>query len=256
MPLLSAEIIQGDALTILPTLLDESVDAIVTDPPYNSGGRTFSERTGKSPVQKYQQGGVKVVRPDFDGDNKDQRGYLAWCTLWLAQCWRIARVGAPICVFTDWRQLPITTDALQAGGWIWRGIAPWDKTRSARPQKGRFTAQAEFVVWGSKGPMPLDRGVGVLPGVFTHGVRQGDKFHLTGKPTPLMEEVVRITEPGGTILDPFAGSGTTLVAALRQGYNAVGIEQKAAYAEIARWRIAAERSTDAEHGSAVSEVPE
>lgn len=64
--------------------------------------------------------------------------------------------GAPICVFIDWRQLPALACAMQWAGWIWRGVAVWDKMTS-RPQKGRYRQQAEFMVWGSNGPMPLQR---------------------------------------------------------------------------------------------------
>jgi site-specific DNA-methyltransferase (adenine-specific) len=146
------------------------------------------------------------------------------------------------------RLLPITTDALQAGGWNWKGVAVWDKTENARPHKGRFTSQAEFVVWGSKGPMPYDRGVPVLPGVYRYPVRQADKFHITGKSTQLMEDLVKIVKPGGHILDPFAGSGTTGVAALRRGYTFSGIELGIDYHEIARRRLeeAQEQTTSSE----------
>ena len=71
-------------------------------------------------------------------------------------------------MFIDWRQLPAATDALQWAGWIWRGTAVWDKGNS-RPQKGRFRQQAEYIVWGSNGDMPINRPVPCLPGVFKYG---------------------------------------------------------------------------------------
>jgi site-specific DNA-methyltransferase (adenine-specific) len=52
-----------------------------------------------------------------------------------------------------------------------------------------------------------------------------------------MQDIVKIVEPGGTILDPFAGSGTTLVAAKLEGYNAVGIEVTKEYAAVAQRQI-------------------
>ena len=157
--------------------------------------------------------------------------------LWLAQCNRVLRDGAPVLLFTDWRQLPLTTDALQCAGFTWRGVAVWDKTGGVRPQRGRFSNQAEYVVWGSKGGMPLGRAAPTLPGVFREAVRRADKHHLTGKPTDLMRQLVRICEQGGRILDPFAGSGTTLVAADAEGYNWTGIEMTAHYFDVARLRL-------------------
>lgn len=63
--------------------------------------------------------------------------------------------------------------------------------------------------------------------------------HPTVKPTALMQWLVRlVTPPDGTILDPFAGSGTTLVAALAEGRQAIGIEREAEYVEIIKARLA------------------
>ena len=63
--------------------------------------------------------------------------------------------------------------------------------------------------------------------------------HPTQKPTALMQWLVRlVTPPDGTILDPFAGSGTTLVAALAEGRQAIGIEREAEYVEIVKARLA------------------
>lgn len=230
------EIHQGDCLKVLGQLPDESINAVVTDPPYSSGGQTSSSRSAM-PSKKYVQSGTKIQRPDFFGDNKDQWGYLYWCSLWLGECFRAAKEGSPVCVFTDWRQLSITTHALQAGGWIFRGIVPWNKTEAVRPVLGRFRNQAEYVVWGSKGDMPTNRKVKVLPGAYTFPVRQDDKFHLTGKPTELMEAIVKIAEPSSVILDPFMGSGTTGVAAIKQGFSFIGIEQSKVYFNIAQERL-------------------
>lgn len=64
--------------------------------------------------------------------------------------------------------------------------------------------------------------------------------HPTVKPTALMQWLVRlVTPPGGTVLDPFAGSGTTLVAAKAEGFRAVGIEREAEYVEIIKARVGA-----------------
>ena len=56
---------------------------------------------------------------------------------WLREARTHCIPGAPLCVFSDWRQLPALTDAIQWAGWTWRGVAVWDKVIS-RPQKGRF----------------------------------------------------------------------------------------------------------------------
>ena len=229
-------IYHGEALAILMDMPALSVDALITDPPYSSGGAFRGDRAMPT-TQKYVPSKEVVnFHPTFSGDNRDQRSYGFWCTIWLSECRRVAQDSAPFVVFSDWRQLPTTTDVIQAGGWVWRGIVAWDKTRGIRPSKGRFSQQAEFLVWGSKGPMPVERGVGCLDGVFTFAPFQG-KQHIAGKPDLLMREVVRICEPGGLILDPFMGSGTTLFSARQMGYRAIGIEIEERYCEIAARRL-------------------
>ena len=226
-------ILQGDALKVLGTFAPNTFDAVITDPPYASGGRTQAEKN-KSTARKYSSMGENAP-PPFDGDAKDQRSWTRWAAEWLYEARKVCKSGAPVCMFIDWRQLPAATDALQWAGWIWRGTAVWDKGNS-RPQKGRFRQQAEYIVWGSNGDMPISRPVPCLPGVFKYGNPQS-RIHLTEKPLQLMRDIVKITEPGGHILDPFAGSGTTVLAAVQEGYTATGIEVTDTYAELARERI-------------------
>jgi len=127
-------------------------------------------------------------------------------------------------------------DALQAGGFIWRGTFVWDKTEAARPSKGRFRAQAEFVLWGTKESFAEFVEI-CLPGVYTKAVNPNKKYHQTGKPTALMESLLRIFASGMTVLDPFIGSGSTLVGAVLRGLEYLGFEINETYADIARRRV-------------------
>ena len=66
----------------------------------------------------------------------------------------------------------------------------------------------------------------------------GQNCHPTVKPIALMSYLIRlVTPPGGIVLDPFAGSGSTLIAAQQEGFNGVGCELNPEYIEIARARI-------------------
>jgi site-specific DNA-methyltransferase (adenine-specific) len=233
----TTEIHHGDALDILRTFADASFDAIITDPPYCSGGMTAGERTRLSSTKYVQSKQIKQW-PEFEGESMDQNAWAMWTYHWLKECKRVAKDGAPIVIFIDWRQLPLLTTLVQWSGWKWMGIAVWDKTGACRPQLGRFAAQAEYIVWGAKGGMPLKRGVGTLPGVFRHRVETpGKKLHMTGKPLALMEDLLKIVQPSGIVLDPFAGSGTTLLAARNLGLDSVGIESNVDYYQIAKERI-------------------
>ncbi len=227
-------IYKGNALAVLMSLPSESVDCIITDPPYSSGGMYRGDRAA-STTAKYVQSGQVLQHGDFAGDNRDQRAYLAWCSLWLAECLRITKPGGVCALFTDWRQLPVTTDALQSGGYIWRGIGAWDKTEAARPMKGRYRNQCEYLVWGSRGGMP-DSGP-CLPGVWRVTVGGSEKHHIAGKPEKLMQMLVEICPPGGTVLDPFCGSGTTLKAAKESGRKAIGIEIADQWCDVSQNRV-------------------
>jgi len=185
------------------------VDAVITDPPYSSGGMTRSDRTAPSTRTKYATSDARHDLADFSGDNRDQRSYGYWCSLWLGECLRATRPGGVAVVFSDWRQLPTVTDALQAGGWVWRGIVPWTKP-NPRPQLGRFDAQCEYAVWGSNGPMVENGSPARLPGFYeAQPLPARTRRHLAEKPLSVMRALARIVPAGGIILDPFMGSGTT-----------------------------------------------
>jgi site-specific DNA-methyltransferase (adenine-specific) len=233
------QVVQGECLAMLHSMADDSVDAVITDPPYSSGGFSRDDKN-KAPGDKYQQNGTEAKYPTFGGDNRDQRSYLAWCAMWITECVRVLKPVGYFMAFTDWRQLPVMTDAVQAGGVVWRGVVAWDKGRGARaPHKGYFKHQCEYVVWGTKGQAVVLEHDGPFDGCISVPVRQADKHHMTGKPTELMRALVRPVLPGGLVFDPFAGSGSTGVAALLEGRRFLGIEREADYVRIARERLAA-----------------
>lgn len=229
-------LVHGEALRTLDRLPTGCAAAMITDPPYSSGGFTRGDRMA-STTNKYVQTATQLERPDFAGDNRDQRGYLHWCSIWMAEALRVVEPGGSLLVFTDWRQLPTTTDAVQAGGWIWRGIVPWDKGEGTRPRRGGFRAQCEYVVWASAGALRVDHEE-YLPGWLWATIKAEERLHITGKPVALMRELVKVAPPGSLIVDPFAGGGTTGVAAIEQGRRFLGIELTAEYAELAANRLA------------------
>lgn len=227
-----ADLYLGDCLAVLPSL-NGAYDAVVTDPPYSSGGQAKGQRAG-STGNKYLNSGKASPWPDFPGDTKDQRSYLHWSALWMSLCYARLTEGGLMVVFSDWRQLPVTSDALQAAGFTWRGVGVWDKAGSSRPYKGGFRAQAEYFVWGSKGPLVGDS---YSPGVFRVQQKPGEKLHQVGKPLPLMDELLAACGP--RILDPFMGSGTTGHAAIEQGKTFTGIEMSPHYFQVAVDRLSA-----------------
>jgi len=240
----SVTLYRGDALAVLREMPDASVDAVVTDPPYSSGGMMRGDRQMPT-EQKYtgwsQNPDGSSRKPTtsfagFTGDTRDQRGYLVWSSMWMTECQRVLRPGGTFAVFTDWRQLPTTTDAVQAGGLVWRAVAVWDKG-VGRPVKGRFRNHVEYVVWATNGPHSDPQDVYPSTVLRYSSPSSANRVHLTEKPVGLVEELLTLAPPGCVVLDPFMGSGTTGVAAVKSGRTFIGVEMASHYFDIARHRI-------------------
>lgn len=229
-------IYHGDCREIVPML--GRFDALITDPPYSSGGQFRSDRSQNPSVKYVNTDSIITCRKEFSGDNLDQRAFLSWAGMWLAQCHDKANDGAVVMLFTDWRQLPTMTDALQHGGWVWRNLVTWWKP-GVRMQRGRFSGSAEYVVYGSRG-VPSEGEASPQNVLRVSGLSGDEKDHIAEKPVELMRELVSVTIPNATILDPFAGSGTTGRAAKDLGRKCVLIEREERYCEIAAKRMAQE----------------
>lgn len=218
----------GDALQILPSLKQQSFGGLIADPPYASGGLYAGNRR-KTPQEKYVFSEKKYT--NFEGDQKDQRSQFYWSYYWLSLGRELLKPGSLAVIFTDWRQLPLTTDFLQAAGLIWRGIVSWDKTEACRSVLGRYRNQAEYAVWGTIGKRKT---IGkTASGAYRIAV--GKKLHMTAKPVELMEHLLSIMET--PVLDPFMGAGAVGVACARLGIPYTGIEISPEYFEIACRRI-------------------
>lgn len=281
------DLYQGDTLRLLLALSPDLVDAVVTDAPYSSGGAMRGDRMADT-VSKYSGGSTTL---DFAGDTRDQHAFAHWCALWFAEALRVTKPGGFLFTFTDWRQLPAMSDAMQAGGWVWRGMVGWDKTPAVRPAKGRPRNQMEYVLWGTKGPhapwervrlpdgsevvRPMTFGVDPAPGetvledapcpvgfyselpdgfaeppeVMQHTIPRVDRHHIAQKPVGALADLLTVIPPGGLVLDPFSGSGTTGEAALRTGRRAILFEIMESNCALTRDRLLAVR-----RGQTVSEL--
>ena len=237
---MSVQLLQGDCLELMKDIPDGSVDMVLADPPYSSGGLFVGDRKASTRTKYCDCNYLGAARfQSFSGDNMDQRSYTEFMRMVLAKCRQNAKPGGMCAVFVDWRNLPAMTDALQIGGWIWRGIVVWNKGNS-RNTPGRFRNDCEFIVWGSNGDLPLNRKAGStnLPNDYKIlPVHTTKKHHQTEKPVELLEKLLAICEPSGVVLDPFMGSGSTGVAAVNTGRSFIGMELDPGYFETACKRI-------------------
>lgn len=226
----------GDCIELLDDL--GAIDVLMTDPPYSSGGQFRGDRNQKTSTKYVQTGDGATCRTEFQGDNRDQRAFLTWCSIWMGKALRISNQGAIAMFFTDWRQLPTMTDAVQCGGWVWRNIVTWWKP-GIRMQRGRFSASAEYVLYASNG-VPVEGEKSPQNVLSYQPVPGDDKTHIAEKPIGLIQELLGVSPPGSVVLDPFIGSGTTALACEKMRRKWIGIEILEHNCEVAAKRIESE----------------
>ena len=237
----------GDGLKLMSSLPDNSVDCIWTDPPYLLSNDGFTCVAGRR---------VKVNKGDWDrsrGIELDHQINLAW----LGECYRVLKPAGTIWV-TGTLHIYLSTGMamLQLGFRILNDIT-WEKPNPP-PNLGCrcFTHSTETVLWATKAKkgskarytfhyeaMREENGGKQMKTVWSilPPNRDEKKYgkHPTQKPLALVERCLRAsTDPGDLILDPFVGSGTTGIAALRLGRRFICAEREMDFAELAHKRLA------------------
>lgn len=217
-------IYHGDCVDVLNDL-DITVGTVVGDPPYCSGSR---QQSGARTVLE------KVVdRRDswFLTDNMGTDTYLRWMRDISGILFDRAAIGGHFYCFTDWRQFTNLVTAVETKGWTLRNVVVWDKAKGGA--MGSFWRNNhEWVCVFSKGKpheLPHSSFFNTWKGTKPQG---GE--HATVKPRELLEYLV--SAGPGVVVDPWMGSGTTLVAAKNLGRKAIGIEVEERYCEIAAER--------------------
>lgn len=227
----AVELIRGDALETLKALAEtgRTFDALVTDPPYCSGGVTPAERR-RSPNSKY----FETKSVAFD-DGLDQISLWETTRAWLVAARRVLAPIGYVAIFCDWRQIPVFSSAFQSAGLFWRGVAVWDKG-NARPNRGQFKPVCEFLIWGTATWEKSDKfGNGLFRLPPDPATR---RYHPAQKPVALIKQILAILpDKARAVLDPFCGSASTGIAAREMGLDFTGIEISEHYYKIARDRL-------------------
>ncbi len=218
-----ATLYMGDCRQVLPTLAP--VKCALTDPPY-----------------KVTSGGFGALDCGFSGwikDSYDNKGAIVECDLdwadWLNLIPRALEDDAHIYVFSNDRNLGVARQAAEGAGLTFHRLLVWDK-RAALPNRW-YQQTCEFVLFMRKGKAFRinDPASKALVSIF----QRDETKHPTEKPVSLCQFYIEnSTRPGETVLDPFMGTGTTGVAAIRAGRKFVGIELTEQWFEIACERIA------------------
>lgn len=196
------KLLKGNCLEVLEGLEADCADLVLIDPPYSSGGLFAGDRKQDTRTKYTNNDFNGAARfPNFSGDNMDQRSFVQFMGIISAKLREITKDGGAIATFVDWRNLPAMTDAIQMGGWVWRGVIVWDKGIS-RNIPGRFRNDCEYIVWGTNGGKKVDwkaaKGKKAMPGIYhISGVNTKSKHHQTEKPVELLKALCQIAPRGG-----------------------------------------------------------
>ena len=216
----------GDCREILLWLVPASVDCVITDPPYGidydsgpdghagkgSGKRNSDERLqGDDTPALYKSLGILRARCKPD------------CSLYI---------------FYAWNKSVETIQAIEGGGFEIRNIIVWNKNRA--PFTGaQYKCKSELILYCYlSGESPQWHGKANENNVWDYDIESVNEFHPTQKPVPLLKRAIKnSSKVGDLVLDPFCGSGSTLVAAKDLGRKAIGIEIEEKYCKIAANRL-------------------
>lgn len=225
-------IYHGDLLAVLGELPADPLAALVTDPPYSSGNLPESMKQKAAPRLRGWTWEDKVMETD-------QLSTLGF--IWLMRAMLVeARLrlveGGSAAIFIDWRNWGNLVGAVESSGFRVNNMVVWDKQIIG--MGNGFRNQHELVLWASLGtPRVVSRSV---PNVLAVK-REANDFHQSPKPVALMRRLLEVvSDRGDLVLDPFLGSGSTLVAAKELGRRAIGIEIEEKYCEIAANRCSQE----------------
>jgi DNA modification methylase len=207
-----ATIYFGDCLKILPKIKDESVDFIVTDPPYEAGKSIITRKNAKD------------LNSDFGEWDK-------FFTEWIIKSYRLLKPDSGMVIFVPATRYETLWNACYKSGF--EPVQPWFFHKTNPPVSIRRGLQwaVEHMMYVVKGKHHLRiENKGKCHNVFSYPSAKKDRFHPTQKPVELMMDIIRyVSDEGQTILDPFHGSGSTGIAALGMDRKYIGIEKNEEY---------------------------
>ena len=225
-------IYHGNSLPMLAEV--DRVDHIITDPPYEAEAHTLQRRVQREKNSNAEYGRVVAVEPlDVAPMRSYDRKFCGDAFGLLAKRW--------VLVFCQIEGAPLWRESCEASGLVYKRTCLWVKPDGMPQLTGDRPGMGyeAFVALHTKGRSRWNGGG--QHGVYTvpkGSDGNGKNEHPTQKPEVLMLQLVaHFSDTGETILDPFMGSGTTLVAAKRLGRRAIGIELEEKYCEIAAKRL-------------------
>lgn len=238
------EIVHGDCIEEMKKLKDESIDCIITDPPYmiSQKGKSIGRKSLSSKSWKRNMD----IKLDFgEWDNyESEKEFFKFTESWFKECVRVLKPKGWIYIFFDKQKTGYFDLFLGPKyGIKSRTIFAWIKSNPVPSfRKVNWLSASEFIWVGSKGDCKLKNFLlqkemhnnMTTPNKSSYGKTK----HPTEKPLLVIEKFVKVnTDEGDIVLDPFLGSGTTAVACLKLNRKFIGIEKEEEYVKICKARI-------------------
>jgi site-specific DNA-methyltransferase (adenine-specific) len=213
------KIYNEDCLETLNKLENDSIDCIITDPPY-SGLNSKGKGGGRFDQSKHH----------IEFDDMSERAFLLFIKPIFRELYRVLKLGSHLYCFTDWKQLRNMSDCLELSSFKLVNIVCWDKGHFGTG--AGYRSQSEYILVFSKG-MPKTFNLKNVGNVIKCK-RAKDNYHPHQKPEDLLRVLIKnSTEKGDLIYDPFAGSGSGLIASKLMERNFIGSELSNEYIDIA-----------------------
>lgn len=233
-------------------IADNTVDAIITSPPYNLGGNNWPMGGGG----RQSRNGINYATHD---DAMDQAAYEDWQLAVLRELWRVAKEGASLFYnhkvrTVDGRLIsPMRWVDHPENPWILRQEIIWNRKSTHNHTESLFWQIDERVYWLTKGKPALTQAVG-LPTIWEEFGPTPNTWHpapFTEKLPQMLLDAIHIV-PSSIVLDPFAGSCTTVKVALARQCQAIGVDITRDYLEKAaaanKWPASAIYTNDVRIG--------
>ena len=223
----TAELHLGDSVELIPKVLDDgSVDCVITDPPYGVDAHSnfASTPSGKEHARKIlNDASLEVALNVFHGAMSALEPKLA------GDC--------DVYVFTDWKIIQPWIEAIEVHELEVKQLLIWEKGWPGLGDLHTNWGQGyECILYAKRGKRPVNKRRSAV--LHYDKPQPAQQVHPHEKPVALLQELLEVsTNHGDLIVDPFAGSGSTLVAARDLGRNSVGFELDPAHHETASRRL-------------------
>jgi len=241
-------ILKEDCLKWFDNYLEENIHLTFIDPPFRQG---------------------KDYR--FFDDNQPEEKYWEWLKEVLSKVYKITVKGGAVYFMQREKNTENVLRLLRETGWAFQNLIIWKKKTSAVPSEIRYSKQYQIIAFATKSgkprvfnklrvdlPIPPDYKYERPNGIYITDVwgdireltsgyfagdeairdNKGDRVHTQQSPIALLLRIIlSSTLPGDTVLDPFAGTGTTLVVAHQLERNSIGVEIDSEYVKIIEDRL-------------------